>query len=68
MEDIIRKLITTLIGALIFGLLYWVVTLLLAALASAAHIVIPAFVGIIVLCLFILAFILFVIRTWGFKF
>jgi hypothetical protein len=68
MEDIIQKLIRTLVGALVFGLLYWVVTLLLAALASAAHFALPAFVGIVVLGLFVLAFILFVIRTWGFKF
>ena len=65
MELIISKLIKTLIGALVFGLLYWVVTLILVAVGAAMHIAIPAFVGIIILCLFILGFILFLLRVWG---
>lgn len=67
MEGMISKLIRTLIAALILALLYWVVTLIVAAVAAGFHLIVPAWVSIIVLCIFILVFVAFVLREWTIK-
>jgi cation transporter-like permease len=67
-QDIVRKFIRTLIGALVLGLIYLLVMWVIALCASAFHFIVPSFVAPIVLVIFILIFVLFLLKTWGWNF
>jgi hypothetical protein len=67
-QDIVRKFIRTLIGALVLGLLYVLLMYVIGLCCAAFHFALPAFVAPIVLVIFILIFILFLMRTWGWNF
>jgi hypothetical protein len=64
-QGIIFKLLRTAIAALVFGLVYWLLLWIIGVLLTAFHIALPAFVGPILLVILVLAFILVVIKIWG---
>ena len=67
-QDILRKFIRTLIGALVLGLLYVLVMYIIGLCALALHFALPAFVAPIIGVIFLLIFVLFLMRTWGWNF
>jgi hypothetical protein len=64
-RDIVFKLLRTVVAALIFGLLYWLILWVVGILLSAFHIALPGFVAPIILVILVLLFILAVIHIWG---
>jgi hypothetical protein len=64
-QGIVFKLLRTAIAALVFGLLYWGLIYVIGILLSAFHLALPAFVAPILGVILILAFILVVIKIWG---
>lgn len=67
-QSIISKFIRTLIGALIIGGFCWLTIYIIGLLLVAFHIAMPAFVVPIICVIFLLIFIAFCLRTWGWNF